>query len=210
MNHLATLDAAAALPQTLDDAQNLITHLRAQLHALQALALTDPLTGVANRRAFEDRLAAAFAHARRTDKPLAVAVLDLDNFKARNDTFGHAAGDRCLRHLAAQLTAHTRGADTVARIGGEEFAIILPNTRQNAAVDLCQRIANTLRHGCCPDAVLTFSAGVAELDATMLHPATIVDNADRAMYAAKQAGKDRVAVHKPTFRRAIVSIERKA
>lgn len=189
-------------PADLATAHDLLTELRAQIAQLESLARLDPLTGIANRRAFDDQLNAAFAHAQRTRSPLAVAILDVDNFKLRNDRYGHVAGDRSLRALAAQLTAHSRGADTAARIGGEEFALVLPNTTNEQAVELCQRIAITVRHTCGIDP-LTFSAGVAQLDATMADPCTILDYADRAMYKAKQGGKDRVLIHQPTFRRSI-------
>jgi diguanylate cyclase (GGDEF)-like protein len=197
-----TLPTAPPQPSTLQDAHQIIARLHAQVEQLTSLARLDPLTGIANRRAFDERLAQAFAHARRTRTALAVAVFDLDNFKRRNDTFGHAAGDRCLCLLAAQLASHSRAGDVVARIGGEEFAVIMPATSQVDGADLCRRIAFTLRQGCAAGGPLTFSCGVAELDATMLHPCTILDHADRAMYHAKQSGKDRVCVHQTTFNRA--------
>ena len=191
-----------ALPADIFTAHEIILELRAQLARLESLAMLDPLTCIANRRAFDDHLSAAYAHAQRTRSPLAVAVLDVDNFKLRNDTWGHADGDRCLTALAAQLTAHSRRADTVARIGGEEFALILPNTSEAEAAEICQRIAATVRNSC-GIVPLTFSAGVAHLDSTMADASTIVDYADRAMYQAKQAGKDRVFIHQPRFRRSV-------
>ena len=197
-----TLPTAPPQPSTLQDAHQLIARLHAQVEQLTSLARLDPLTGIANRRAFDERLAQAFAHARRTRTALAVAVFDLDNFKRRNDAYGHAAGDRCLCLLAAQLNAHSRAGDIVARIGGEEFAVIMPSTSQVDGAELCRRIAFTLRQGCAAGGPLTFSCGVAELDATMLHPSIILDRADRAMYHAKQSGKDRVCIHQTTFNRA--------
>lgn len=197
------LHSPSSLPLDLASAHQLIRELRAKAERLEALALLDPLTGIGNRRAFDDRLAAAFAHARRTHTPLAVAVIDLDNFKRRNDTFGHSAGDRCLQALASQLVHHSRGSDTVARIGGEEFAMILPNTSQVDAAELCRRIAGAVRMGCAAGGPLTFSAGVAQLESSMLHPSSIVLFADAAMYDAKQVGKDRVCVHQPKFNRAV-------
>lgn len=190
------------LPSDLAAAHQLIIDLQAKTKRLEALALTDGLTGVSNRRAFDDRLAAAFAHARRTLTPLAVVVIDLDNFKRRNDTLGHSVGDVCLRAVASQLVAHTRGADVVARIGGEEFALILPSTTEEDAAQLVARIAQRVRYGCCAGEPLTFSAGVAALDGTMFHPSTIVDYADRAMYQVKHSGKDGISIHRPHFQRA--------
>lgn len=190
------------LPSDLAAAHQLILTLQEKTKRLEALALTDGLTGVSNRRAFDDRLAAAFAHARRTLTPLSVVVVDLDNFKLRNDTLGHAVGDVCLRAVAGQLVAHTRGADVVARIGGEEFALVLPNTTEDDAAQLVARIAQRLRYGCCAGEPMTFSAGVAALDGTMFHPSTIVDYADRAMYQVKHSGKDGISIHRPHFNRA--------
>jgi diguanylate cyclase (GGDEF)-like protein len=192
------------LPNDLDTAHKMIRQLLAKADELEALARLDAVTHIANRRSFDERLNAAFAHARRTSTVLSVAVLDLDDFKRRNDTLGHAAGDACLKAFAAQLVAHSRIDDTVARIGGEEFAIILPDTGEVDAAGLCKRIAASVRFGCCAGDPLTFSAGVAELDGSALHPSTMVEQADRAMYLAKRSGKDRVSIHKPAFHRAVV------
>jgi diguanylate cyclase (GGDEF)-like protein len=186
-------------------AREIIATLQQRIFTLEKQSLTDPLTGAANRRAFDDRLGEAYSFARRTSSPLSVVVLDLDNFKRRNDEFGHAAGDRCLKLLADRLRANARACDTFARIGGEEFALILPNTTAAEARGIATRIASQLRAGCCMGGPLTFSAGVAELDDAMLHPTTIVDLADAAMYSAKTSGKDRVQLHKPTFRRSAAS-----
>jgi len=192
------------LPADLDTAHKMILQLLAKADELEALARLDPITRIANRRAFDERLSAAFAHARRTSTALSVVVVDLDNFKRRNDTFGHAAGDTCLKAFAAQLVVQSRADDTVARIGGEEFAIILPNTSEMDAVGLCQRIAAAVRYGCCAGDPLTFSAGVAELDGSAMHPSTMLEYADRAMYQAKRSGKDRVTLHRPAFHRAVI------
>lgn len=189
------------LPADLATAHQMILQLMDKADELQALARLDPLTHIANRRAFDEHLDAAFAHARRTSTPLAVAVFDLDDFKRRNDRLGHSAGDACLKSFAAQLAAHSRAGDTASRIGGEEFAIILPNTGAIDAANLCKRLASSVHYGCCAGDPLTFSAGVAVLDGTMLHACSIVDYADRAMYQAKHYGKDRVCIHQPTLHR---------
>lgn len=187
------------LPADLETAHKMILQLRTLADELQTLARLDPLTCIANRRAFDEHLDAAFALARRTSTPLSVAVVDLDHFKRRNDTLGHAAGDICLKAFAAQLAQLCRAGDVVARIGGEEFAIIMPNTVEVDAAQLCRRLADRVRLGCCAGDPLTFSAGVAALDGSMLHPSTIVDHADRAMYLAKRAGRDTVRIHKAIF-----------
>jgi diguanylate cyclase (GGDEF)-like protein len=190
------------LPADLATAHQMILQLLAKADELEALARLDPITHIANRRAFDERLNAAFAHARRTSTALSLAVFDLDDFKRRNDTLGHAAGDACLKAFAAQLVAHSRADDTVARIGGEEFALILPDTGDSDAATLCTRIAASVRYGCCAGDPLTFSAGVAALDGSAMHPSTVLESADRAMYAAKNSGKNCVRVHRPAFDRA--------
>lgn len=196
------MSSLPTLPPDLLSAHQLVLELRAQIAQLESLALLDPLTGIPNRRAFDDRLNAAFTYAQRTNSPLAVVVLDVDNFKRRNDTHGHVAGDACLRALATQLAAHSRSSDTVARIGGEEFAIILPNANDEQAVDICARVAAKMRTACGMEP-MTFSAGVAQVDATMADSCTILDHADRAMYKAKREGKDRVVIHQSNIRRSV-------
>jgi diguanylate cyclase (GGDEF)-like protein len=191
------------LPSDLFAAHNIIRQLEAKNEQLEVLARIDPVTRICNRRAFDEQLLSAFSHSRRTATSLSVAVLDLDNFKRRNDTLGHIAGDHCLGAFAAQLVEHSRAGDTVARIGGEEFAILMPDTCEEDAAQLCRRVAERVRYGCCAGEPLTFSGGVASVDSTMMHPSTMVDYADRAMYLAKQSGKDKVCIHTPTFHRAV-------
>jgi len=193
---------ALNFPSDMASARKMIEDLRAQVTHLESLAMLDSLTGIANRRAFDERLSAAFSQAKRTHSPLAIAVFDVDNFKRRNDLCGHANGDRCLQALAAQLQACSRRGDTAARIGGEEFAMIFPHTTAEIASEVCRRIAAGVRN-CCAFEPLTFSAGVAELDGAMADGCAIVDQADKAMYQAKHAGKDSVHIHRPHFRRSL-------
>src|SRR5690606_14860962 len=113
---------------------------------LTALALTDALTGVANRRRFDEALESEWSRGRRHGSPLALLMIDIDNFKMLNDTFGHSAGDRCLREIGRTLTGCVmRKTDIVARYGGEEFAVILPNTGRDDAIHvanwMCRKIA---------------------------------------------------------------------
>jgi diguanylate cyclase (GGDEF)-like protein len=200
---IALIPSAPSFPTTLEDAHQAIAELREQVASLTSLARLDSLTNIANRRAFDEHMASAFAYARRKRNPLSIAIFDIDNFKHRNDEYGHAAGDRALQLVSQQLTAHVRASDFIARIGGEEFAILLPNTKQEHAAELCGRIAKAVRKGCAIGPPLTFCAGVAELDNTMAHPSTILDRADQAMYSAKRSGKDRVCIYHPTFKRAV-------
>jgi diguanylate cyclase (GGDEF)-like protein len=155
------------------------------LGRLDELTRTDELTGLPNRRAWDELLGHELAIADRQNSPLAVAMLDLDHFKAYNDRNGHLAGDRLLRAAAAVWSSSLRATDVLARWGGEEFALLLPACDTAGATALIERLRGTL-----PDGV-TFSAGVVtamgDEDARAL-----MDAADRALYAAKAAGRDRV------------------
>ena len=116
------------------------------LKALRAMALTDELTGVANRRSLMHAIEREKAHAKRLRSQTALLSIDIDNFKQINDTYGHPAGDRVLKHLATLLSSQVREVDTVARIGGDEFAVFMPRTTQEQADEVCQRILKALAH----------------------------------------------------------------
>jgi diguanylate cyclase len=158
---------------------------KAATHAeLERLARTDTLTGLLNRRALQDLLPRELALAARTGRPLTVAMLDLDHFKAYNDTHGHLAGDRLLREASAAWTRRLRSADLLARWGGEEFCVVLPGCEPDDAIRVLAQLRAVTPSG------QTFSAGVAELGAEA-EPASLVARADSALYAAKRAGRDR-------------------
>lgn len=168
-------------------------------HRLVAMSATDGLTGIANRRHFDETLASEWSRARRSGQPLTLAMLDVDQFKQYNDHYGHQAGDNVLRQVAAELTQRIRrSGDMVARYGGEEFAIISYASGEENALAMtgmiCQSIASLqLTHPHSPFGVLTVSVGVA-----VLAPGkddSIVDflkAADTALYRAKQLGRNRV------------------
>lgn len=167
---------------------------------LAALSQTDPLTGLPNRRGFLDRGLAAMATARRAGGPCAVAMLDLDRFKAINDHFGHPAGDAVLRGTAVAIAETVRGTDLAGRLGGEEFALLLPGDDLAGAASVAERlrgvVAAAVAHPGGAGQRVTFSAGVAMLDpgggeAGLEHALAA---ADRALYAAKAAGRDRVMI----------------
>jgi diguanylate cyclase (GGDEF)-like protein len=152
---------------------------------LDARARTDQLTGLANRRTWDHELPRELARARRTGEPLSLAILDLDRFKAYNDTHGHPAGDRLLRGAAAAWTERLRSTDVLARYGGEEFAVLLPGCDAHSAA----QVAEALR-AAVPDEE-TCSIGVVTWDG--LEPAdALVARADAALYRAKDTGRDRV------------------
>jgi two-component system, cell cycle response regulator len=158
-----------------------------------ALSLSDPLTGVGNRRALEKALALETRRAERTGESLCAVMADLDHFKRINDTFGHDAGDKVLAAFGDLLRRQTRGTDVVARFGGEEFVVLMPHTDLVHATDTAERIREALassRFEPLPDPV-TVSIGVAELAANEPGEA-LLRRADRALYEAKQSGRDRV------------------
>lgn len=166
----------------------LITALQVSWRSQERLALTDALTGLHNRRALEERLRHDLASARRRGAPLTLAFVDLDDFKQVNDTRGHAEGDRLLREMAATLRGALRESDTAARIGGDEFALLLPDTDARGAVDAAHRLGAQLPPGTpCSIGMVTFT-DTASLDAG--HALTA---ADRLMYRVKRQGKGAVA-----------------
>jgi diguanylate cyclase (GGDEF)-like protein len=163
---------------------------------LQGLALTDPLTGLANHRAFQERLAEELLRAQREGYDVCVAALDVDYFKEVNDPFGHAVGDEALRMVAHALRANTRPGDICGRIGGDEFMIALVRTGAEAGADVVRRICESVRTmGFGPDlAHITLSVGISMFPADSKSQADLMASADAALYRAKRGGRDRMAV----------------
>jgi diguanylate cyclase (GGDEF)-like protein len=159
---------------------------------LREMATTDPLTGLANRRVFDARLYGDFAHARRYGRSMALMLLDVDNFKQRNDRFGHDEGDATLKRLAVLLARGVRDTDLVVRYGGEEFVLLLPETDESQAMMLSNRIQAMVRGYEWGREQVTVSGGIADLQPSVLRPHDLVTRADQALYAAKRAGKDRI------------------
>ncbi|HUA78879.1 MAG TPA: diguanylate cyclase, partial [Dyella sp.] len=167
--------------------------------ALVELAMRDSLTGVPNRRAFEEALAREWRVATRTQHPISLLLIDVDFFKQYNDRYGHPAGDDCLRHIAAVLQqALQRPTDILARYGGEEFALILPDTPQHGAKDVATRLCSSVRlldipHEGADTHKVTISIGVASTTpANGGTPEELVAAADQALYRAKHNGRNRV------------------
>ena len=157
-------------------------------------ARTDQLTGLPNRRAIEEHLVRAAAHAARRDTEIAVALVDLDNFKAVNDTYGHKAGDAVLQAVASVLTASTRTEDLVARWGGEEFLILMEDSGLDGALVAAERVRSAVAHApgrAGSPARVTISIGLAVGGPTDV--AELVTAADAALYRAKDEGRNRVA-----------------
>ena len=159
---------------------------------LADMALTDALTGVRNQRAFWDGLATEIERSRRGGQPLALIMLDVDEFKSYNDAFGHPEGDAALRRVAACLASATRATDLVARYGGEEFAVIVPDTDLAGALVFAERLRVAVQEAAWPLRPVTVSLGVAPLhlddDAERL-----VAEADAALYRSKREGRNRVS-----------------
>ena len=180
-----------------------VLHLRIQKaleHArTRRLASTDGLTGVYNQRTFQERLSQEIARAGRYSRPLSVLMIDVDHFKVYNDTYGHPQGDIVLQDLARLLQEMSRTSDTVARCGGEEFAIILPETdsvgAQTIAQRLCEQVERYPFQGqeLMPGSTLTLSIGVATY-ASAGSKETLLQAADTALYTAKREGRNRVCV----------------
>ncbi|OPY99660.1 diguanylate cyclase [Bradyrhizobium sacchari] len=170
---------------------------------LAALATTDGLTGLANRRAFDERLAEEWARARRDGTQLSLLLIDVDQFKKFNDHYGHLAGDGCLRALSRILSAHARRpGDLAARYGGEEFALLLPNTDQEGCAEVGEGIRQALHDLAIlhaqnpPSRLVTASIGAATSFPSQIATdcSALVAAADRALYAAKDNGRDRLVM----------------
>jgi diguanylate cyclase len=194
---LASRDRMLEAHREVQDAEQRILDLEAQLLHMSELVREDQLTGSLNRRGLDDVFERESARADRRGMPLCVALLDLDNFKRLNDTYGHMAGDGALRHLVKVVKDTLRSMDVIARLGGEEFLILLPETTVEAAAQTMTRLQRELtRHFFLHDnekLLITFSAGVA-LRLPNEEQAALVQRADRAMYLAKQSGKNRVVI----------------
>lgn len=187
--------------------ENEITEIANQLRdltqVLMKLSLIDALTGVANRRAFEQNLDQEFKRAKRSKKSLSIILFDVDYFKKYNDRYGHPAGDLCLKRLAQQVQSTIkRPGDMVARYGGEEFAIILPETDIQGAAIIAERVLKGVRdlgmshednkqH----DQILTVSIGLVAYDCYEhgVDSAELIRRADKALYKAKNEGRNRIA-----------------
>lgn len=163
---------------------------------LQSLAATDGLTGLINRRQFNQQLDAEIARSKRYQKPLSLALFDIDDFKKINDFYGHTTGDRILKELGQLIIQNVRESDIAARYGGEEFALILPETGQIDAYELLERLRAMIERTvfCLPDNPMTatISVGVAQLDLDEAKGYEIIEKSDAALYEAKKLGKNQV------------------
>lgn len=182
---LARLGDMATLAVSSAQARNRLAHL----------ASTDELTGLANRRVFNERIESDLARSRRSGHPLSLVMVDLDHFKAINDEHGHPVGDEVLTEFAERLRAAARAGDLVARVGGEEFALILPECGADRAEATAERLRRLIASA--PfDGVGTVTASFGVASSADLHPdEDLFTAADRALYEAKKAGRDVVIRH---------------
>jgi len=179
------------------------THLRLKMQAdlLERYAFNDALTGLANRRAFDERLALEWSRAQRYQRPLSVVMIDIDHFKLYNDHYGHGAGDACLSDVARVIKSQvTRHSDMAARYGGEEFLLILPETEEAGAVALAEQVRAALDNRALPHAAskvcdhVTLSLGAAsQIPDGETSVSALLERADQALYRAKTGGRNRVA-----------------
>jgi diguanylate cyclase len=186
------------LGQRLKQSHEQIVELQDHLTDIRTQALTDPLTGLANRRHFDERLADMLTEAQRDDSALSLLIADIDHFKRFNDSHGHLLGDQVLRLVASVLIENTKGRDLVARYGGEEFAVILPHTSIREAVAVAENIRKTIASR---EVVkrptgeylgrVTLSIGVANRNAGETAQA-LIEAADTYLYSAKNNGRNRV------------------
>ncbi|MDX6614429.1 MAG: hypothetical protein QOD75_3615 [Blastocatellia bacterium] len=180
------LDLLLARARTLLD-------FKSYLDSCEEAAFTDHLTGLANRRRFERQLEREVERTRRFGRPFCLLMLDIDHFKLVNDTHGHEAGDEVLRHLAKVLQEGTRGIDLAARIGGEEFAVILTETELSSGIEVTERLRAAIEGSEIPGRPrITASFGLAEFPRSANTAQELFAVTDAAMYEAKSQGRNRV------------------
>ena len=187
-----------SLEQELKTSANEVSALKNRIETIRQESLIDALTGLANRRCFDERMQQAVHEAQTEGGDLCLLFADVDHFKKFNDTWGHATGDQVLRLVAQCLKANTKGRDTAARYGGEEFAVILPHTSVENAIRLAEQIRRAVESKKIVKrstgetlGSITMSLGVAKF--AMGEPiADVVNRADQCLYAAKKAGRNRV------------------
>jgi two-component system, cell cycle response regulator len=175
-----------------------LLEFKAYLDVCEEAAFTDHLTSLANRRRFERQLEREVGRTLRYGHPFTLLMLDIDNFKHLNDTFGHDVGDEAIRRIAKVLREGTRGIDLAARIGGEEFAVLLVETREKGGLEVAERLRIAIKSLEIPQAGrITASFGVAECPFDAQTAADILKAADIALYEAKRNGRDRVMSKQP-------------
>lgn len=169
--------------------------LQERLGEFAQLSVTDPLTGLLNRRYIEERLDEEISRSSRSGEPISFLMLDVDEFKSYNDRFGHPAGDEALRIVGAILQQNLRGADVAVRYGGEEFSVLLPDTNVEEAEAIAERIRSHVERTEFPKRKVTVSIGVASRSSDDGEVADLVLAADKALFRAKKSGRNNVQVY---------------
>jgi diguanylate cyclase (GGDEF)-like protein len=178
-----------------------LLEFKAYLDVCEEAAFTDHLTGLANRRRFERQLEREVARVERFGRPFSLLMIDIDSFKSLNDSFGHDTGDEAIRRIGKVLQEGTRGIDLAARIGGEEFAVLLVETSKQGGLEVAERLRTAIKTLEIPHAKhITASFGVAECPGDAQTTADILKAADVAWYEAKRTGRDRVVAMPSSFR----------
>jgi len=198
----ARIFAALRIKASQSELKRRNTQLESMLHHVEALAITDPLTSLFNRRRLADVLRREWAVAKRYKNHLSFIMIDIDHFKQFNDQYGHEAGDLVLKEVARSFGECLREVDLAARYGGEEFAILLPQTSKQGALVLAERLRDSIRSlrltVNATELSVTASFGVAsESDVVGPNPEDLIRAADAALYAAKHAGRDRIVAAEP-------------
>ncbi|CAK0773499.1 diguanylate cyclase [Gammaproteobacteria bacterium] len=200
IRHRGTAERIRILNERLQGMEGEASQLREQIRQERAQSVRDPLTGLFNRVAYEERLAVEFQRFKRYGTSLSMLVLDIDFFKRVNDSYGHQAGDKVLKTIATRIAASVRDADFVCRFGGEEFVSLMPETGLASALRMAEKIRETVAscafrfHG--KPVPVTISCGVAEFHPGDT-PETVFDRADHALYQAKHTGRNRCCPEEP-------------
>jgi len=180
--------------------RDMVAHLRASRVELERVSVTDPLTGLDNRRRLIETLQNEVLRSRRLEHVFSVVMADVDHFKEYNDQHGHPAGDEALKCVATVLREALRDVDSVARYGGEEFFVVMPETSADEAVDLAKRVRARLAKQLPLAGAVTLSFGVASYPVNGLNGEALIDAADQALYEAKNGGRDRIVVARTAAR----------
>ncbi|HEB13075.1 MAG TPA: diguanylate cyclase [Actinobacteria bacterium] len=199
LDHHLTLQANDEFKNLADDFNSMAKRLKRSRDALHQLAIHDGLTGLYNHREFQRLLRQEIERSKRSEDPISLLFLDIDNFKQFNDTFGHKQGDMALETISRLISAQVRQIDSTARYGGEEFSVILPTTKATEATVIAERIRQAVNTE--PFLVknqvqqLSISIGIAEYPTDATSPAELIEAADLALYTAKRSGRDRVCLN---------------
>ncbi len=195
-------ELSARMNRHLERWQRLL-ELRQSKEQLQKMALTDPLTKLGNRATFDMSIKQAAACTQRSGSPYSLLMIDLDHFKNFNDNYGHQTGDTVLRSVADAIRYSARDADICCRYGGEEFAVILPDTKANNAEVLAERIhkqvAKVSRKQTSGRMPITVSIGISCANRNDVHPTQLIEEADQALYLAKDNGRNRTETWQPDY-----------